>query len=114
MNLPSTLVTGSGTWNPLLWLAAFAVALIAGLVIRAFGRKDYRNTTKQTESFISGNDMPENGAEHIPASSMYWGFLESMKAYYQRVVPAHTGNVTDYLAWFVGVLALTLVIGILA
>jgi hypothetical protein len=112
MNMAWTMTTGSGTWNPLLWLLAFIVGLgIAGL-IRSRGRKDFRKGDG-LKPFISGNEEPENGAGHIPASNMYWGFLESMKAYYDRVVPLHNGVLTDYLAWFLGVMALMLVIGLM-
>jgi len=113
MNTAWTMSTGSGFWNPLLWLLAFAVALAIALLIRSRGRKDFREGTEQGLPFISGNDEPEDGGGHIPASNMYWGFLESMKAYYSRVIPLHTGSVTDYVAWFVGVMALTLVIGLM-
>ncbi len=114
MDTAWTMTTGSGTWNPLLWLLAFAVAGIVSLFIRSKGRKDYKVDSEQDMPFISGNDEPADGGGHIPASNMYWGFLESMKGYYKRVVPLHTGGVTDYLTWFVGVLALTLVIGLMA
>ena len=111
MILAWTLTTGSGTWNPLLWLLAFLVALAAAWLIRALGRKDYREGV-QAEPFISGNEEPENGGGHIPASNLYWGFTEAMKAYYQRLVPLHTGVPTDYVAWLLGVMALMLIIGL--
>lgn len=113
MNLAQTLTTGSGTWNPLLWLLAFVVALgIAGL-IRTRGRKDFR-PGDGLKPFISGNDEPADGAGHIPASNLYWGFTEAMKAYYQRLVPLHTGVPTDYVAWLLGVMALMFVIALAA
>ena len=109
MNLSWTLTTGSGAWNPLLWLLAFIVALGIAVAIRAFGRKDFR-AGAQAKPFISGNEEPADGGGHIPASNMYWGFLEAMKSYYQRLVPLHTGVPTDYVAWLLGVMALMLVI----
>ena len=36
-----------------------------------------------------------------------------MKAYYQRLVPLHTGVPTDYVAWLLGVMALMLVIALI-
>lgn len=114
MDITWTMTTGSGSWNPALWLLAFAAALIVSLFIRSRGRKDYKIDSDQDMPFISGNDEPENGGGHIPASNMYWGFLESMQTYYKRIVPLHTGAVTDYLAWLAGVMALTLVIGLMA
>ncbi len=113
MNMAWTMSTGSGTWNPVLWLLGFGVALGIAWFIRSFGRKDFREGTGQSLPFISGNDEPEDGGGHIPASNMYWGFLESMKSYYKRIVPLHSGIVTDYIAWFLGVMALMLVIGLM-
>ncbi len=113
MTLSWTMTTGSGTWNPLLWLLAFGIALGIAWLIRSMGRKDFRPGV-QTQPFISGNDEPEHGGGHIPSSNLYWGFLESMTAYYRRVVPLHNGVLTDYLAWFLGVMALMLVIGLVS
>ena len=89
MNIPWTLYTGSGAWNPLLWLIAFAVACGVAWYIRSFGRKDFREGL-QAEPFISGNEEPEDGGGHIPASNLYWGFLESLKGYYNRII---SGNI---------------------
>lgn len=105
-----TLQTGFGTWNPLIWLAAMAVAVVIALVVRAMGRKDFREGSGQTKSFLSGNDEGPSGS-HIPASNLYWGFLESLKSYYQKLVPLHTGVALDYLLWFLGVLAIMLIVG---
>ena len=113
MDILWTLRTGSGAWNPLLWLVAFAVACGAAWLIRSFGRKDFREGV-QAEPFISGNKEPEDGGGHIPASNLYWGFLESLKGYYGRIVPLHTGILTDYVAWLLGVMALMLVIALIA
>jgi hypothetical protein len=112
MNLAWTLHTGFGAWNPAIWLAAFAVAVVVTLLIRAWGRKDYRKGTNQTKPFISGNEEPSHSGGHIPASNLYWGFLESLKAYYERLVPLHTGVPTDYLIWLLGVMAVVMVIGL--
>ena len=113
MSMAWTLTTGSGTWNPLLWLLAFVVALGIAWLIRTRGRKDFR-PGDGLKPFISGNEEPENGGGHIPASNLYWGFTEAMKAYYQRLVPLHTGVPTDYVAWLLGVMALMLVIGLVS
>lgn len=111
MDIPLTLQSGSGFWNPVLWLIAFLVALGAAWLIRSFGRKDYREGV-QSQSFISGNEEPADGAGHLPASNLYWGFLESMKAYYEKLVPLHTGIPSDYVAWLLGVMAVMLVIAL--
>lgn len=111
MDLAQTLTTGSGTWNPLLWLLAFAVALGIAWLVRTRGRKDFR-PGDGLKPFISGNEEPENGGSHIPASNLYWGFTEAMKAYYDRIVPFHTGVPTDYVAWLLGVMAVMFVVAL--
>ena len=111
MDLFQTQQTGAGAWNPLLWLAALAVGLVVALAIRSRGRKDFREGAGR-KPFISGNEETARGGSHIPASNMYWGFLESLKGYYARLVPAHTGVPTDYVAWLLGILALMLIIGL--
>ena len=113
MDLAQTLATGSGTWNPLLWLLAFAVALGIAWLVRTRGRKDFR-PGDGLKPFISGNEEPEHGGGHIPASNLYWGFTEAMKAYYQKLVPLHTGVSTDYVAWLLGVMAIMLIIGLVS
>ncbi len=112
MTLAWTLLTGYGAWNPLIWLAALLIAAGIAVAVRSMGRKDFHEGTGQTKPFISGNEEPENGGGHIPASNMYWGFLESLKGYYQWLVPLHTGVPSDYVAWFLGVVALMLIIGL--
>lgn len=109
-----TLQTGFGAWNPAAWLVAFLVALGIALRLRARGRKDYRRGTGQDLPFISGNQEPDNEQLHIRAGHVYWGFLESMRRYYDRLLPLHTGDATDYLLWMLGMLALVLIVGWLA
>ena len=113
MDFFQTLQTGAGAWNPLLWLVALAVGLGVALAIRSRGRKDFR-PGDGLKPFISGNDEPADGGGHIPASNLYWGFTEAMKAYYQRLVPLHTGVPTDYVAWLLGVMAIMFVIGLVS
>ena len=113
MDVTQTMTTGFGAWNPLLWLLAFLIALAVAILIRSRGRKDFREGAGR-KPFISGNEEPENGGGHVPASNLYWGFTEAMKAYYQRLVPLHTGVPTDYVAWLLGVMALMLIIGLVS
>ncbi len=111
MDISWTLQTGSGSWNPVLWLLAFAVAFGAAWLIRSLGRADNRKGDA-LKPFISGNEEPADGGGHIPASNLYWGFTEAMKAYYEKLVPLHTGIPSDYVAWLLGVMALMLVIAL--
>jgi len=51
---------------------------------------------------------------HIKASNLYWGFTTAMKSLYAGLRKMHTGNTSDYLLWFVIVLAvLFLIIGVI-
>ncbi len=109
-----TLETGAGAWNAPAWLIAFLVAALLAVWFRRRGRADYRPGTGQAKPFISGNDEPPAGRGHIPASNMYWGFLESLRGYYRRLAPLHSGEPVDYVLWFVGVAALMFIVGWLA
>ena len=111
MDLFQTLQTGAGAWNPLLWLVALAVGLGVALAIRSRGRKDCREGVGR-KPFISGNEEPESGGGHVPASNLYWGFLESLKGYYARLVPLHPGVPADYVAWLLAVMAFMLVVAL--
>ncbi len=109
MNIHWTLQTGHGSWNPILWLLAFIVAMGLAWLIRARGRRDNR-AGDALKPFISGNEEPADGAGHIPASNLYWGFTDSLKAYYQKITPLHSGRVTDYLTWMLGVTAVMMIV----
>ncbi len=112
MEATSVLNTGFGFWQPLLWLAAFVLVLLIALLIRSMGSRQYQQGTDQTKPFLSGCDEPDPAAVHVRASNLYWGFTETLKGYYEKVVAWHTGNVVDYLLWFFGVLVITLIIGL--
>ena len=111
MDFFQTLQTGAGAWNPLLWLLALVVALGVALAIRSRGRKEFREGDGR-KPFISGNEEPAAAGGHVPASNLYWGFLESLKGYYARLVPLHTGVPTDYVAWLLAVMAFMLVVAL--
>ena len=40
-----TFQTGSGFWNPLVWLVVILVAFLIVLIVRGFGRKDFKDKT---------------------------------------------------------------------
>lgn len=105
-----TLSTGYGSWNPLFWVFAFAIALIIGWVIWRRGESSYKKDTEQVKPYLSGNPEPEKGDVHIRAGNMYWGFTEALKGYYDILIPLHTGILTDYMLWFLGVMAVMLII----
>ncbi|MGD9675333.1 MAG: hydrogenase [Candidatus Bipolaricaulia bacterium] len=103
----SGISSGFGTWNPIAWgLLVLGIAVLA-FVLRATGRRDYKKGTDQARVFLSGNEEPENrGALHVRGSHLYWGMVDGLGAYYRRVQGLHTGVINDYVAWFVGALAL--------
>ncbi len=108
----ATLSTGYGTWSPLIWLLLFALLIAVAYAIRAFGERGFKEGTGRDEPFMSGNDVPDD--LHIRGSNLYWGYLEALKGYYEKLVPLHTGVLSDYVLWLFGVLALVLVIGWMA
>lgn len=105
-----TLVTGSGAWNAALWLVALVVAWLVAWFLRSFGRGDFVDSGDKAKPFLSGNEEPAKEAVHIRASNLYWGFTEALEGYYKRLVPLHTGVVTDYALWLLGVCALLLML----
>jgi hypothetical protein len=114
MDIMSTLSSGAGFWHPIVWVTAFVVVFIIALIIRSFGTKKYKIDTEQTKPFISGNDESDPNEIHIRASNLYWGYLETLKGYYEKMIGLHTGNVVDYLIWLFGVMALLILIGLMS
>jgi hypothetical protein len=104
------LETGYGFWSPIVWVIAIAVVSLVAYIIWSLGEKEYRKDTEQTRPFISGNPEPAKGMVHIRAGNLYWGFTEALKGYYDWLVPAHTGIVNDYVLWFLGIMAVIMLI----
>jgi hypothetical protein len=100
------MVTGSGSWSPLVFLLAMAAVSLAVLLIRHLGEKGYRKEREKALPFFSGDvSMAENRITEI-----YWGFSESLGRYYRWMKRAHNGIVNDYVYWFV--LALVVIISV--
>ncbi|KQC08664.1 MAG: hydrogenase [Methanolinea sp. SDB] len=110
MDLIASLYTGSGYWNPLVWLIAIVVVVVIIYLIWSRGESGYKKGTLQTTPFISGNPEPEKSGVHIPGGNLYWGYTEALKGYYSRLVPLHTGSLNDYLLWYLGVTAIIMVL----
>jgi len=103
--------TGFGAWNPIAWTLLFLGVLIIGFFIRSLGRKDYKRGTDQTQSFLSGNPEPESAeALHVSGRNLYWGMVHGLAGYYKRIRKAHTGVLSDYVAWFIGALGLVFIV----
>jgi len=105
------ITSGFGTWNPIAWTLLFIGILIVAFFVRSFGRKDYKRNTGQTKAFLSGNEEPDAPAGlHVSGDNLYWGMVHGLSAYYKRVRKWHSGDLSDYVAWFIGGLALIFVI----
>jgi len=108
------ITSGYGAWNPIAWTLLFLGVLAVGFLVRASGRKGCKRGTGQTKVFLSGNEEPEEaGSLHVRGGHLYWGMVEGLSGYFRRVCAAHTGVLSDYAAWFVGVLGLVFVILVL-
>ena len=101
-----TIETGSGFWTPIVWVIAIVVAFLVMYILRMFGNKTYKKDTEQVKSFLSGNPEYSKEHMHIKASNLYWGFTQSMDGFYKILRKIHTGNASDYVLWFVIVLAI--------
>ncbi len=98
--------TGYGFWSPLFWVLAAVVTLLVVAILRGFGKREYKKNTSQTQAFLSGNVEYEKEQMHVGGSNVYWGFLESLKGLYNILNKFHSGIVSDYLLWFVVILAI--------
>jgi len=88
------LKTAAGYWAPLVWLAAFLIALAIALIIRSRGNSRFKQGKEQATPFFSGNKPPE---ENISGSNFYWGFFSATGKYYGWLRKLHTGIVNDYV-----------------
>lgn len=109
-SLLETFQTGSGFWNPIIWVVAILVAFLIAVILRGFGNKEYKKNTGQTQAFLSGNPEYEKEQMHIKSSNIYWGFTESLKWVFDSLKKMHTGNVSDYALWFVIVMAILFIV----
>jgi uncharacterized ion transporter superfamily protein YfcC len=105
-----TLKTGSGFWNPLVWIIIIAMAFLLIYVLRSLGKKEYKEKTEQTQSFLSGNPEYEKEQMHIKGSNVYWGFIEAMKWVFNVLRKMHTGNASDYVLWFIIVMGFLFIV----
>lgn len=105
-SLLNTFETGSGFWNPIVWLVVFLVIFLIVLILRGFGNKSYKKDTEQTKPFLSGNPEYEKEKMHIKGSNVYWGFTESLKWIFNILDKMHTGNVSDYVLWFIIIISI--------
>ena len=108
------LETGSGFWNPLVWGLTIIIAILLIYILRGFGKKDYKTGTEQTKAFLSGNPEFSKDEMHVKGKNLYWGFTQALRSVYNVLEKMHTGNVSDYILWFVIILgALFIIIGVI-
>lgn len=103
-----TLDTGTGYWHPLVWITSFVIIFLLVFIFRGFGNKKYKKGTGQTQAFLSGNVEYDKQFMHVQSSNLYWGWTESLKWVLDALKKMHTGNVSDYVLWFVVVMGLLL------
>lgn len=106
----NTLNTESGFWNPIVWGTIIVIAFIIGYTIRSFGKIGYKKGTEQTKPFLSGNIEEDKEKSHIKASNLYWGFTEALKGIYISLAKMHTGNINDYVLWFVVIMGIFFIV----
>ena len=109
----SPVITGSGFWRPLVWILVAIIAFLVAYVLRSFGTTGYKRNTEQAKVFLSGNKEYSEEQMHVKASNLYWGFTTSMDWFYKLLKKLHTGNASDYVLWFVIVLAIFFILGVI-
>ena len=97
------LITGAGYWSPLLWLAFLILFTLIGYLIYSRGNPGYKKDTEQVKPYLSGNIEPSKEKIQVKASDIYWGFIEALKGYYNVLQAIHTGDLREYILWYLGV-----------
>ncbi|MGC9434823.1 MAG: hydrogenase [Methanomicrobiales archaeon] len=110
MSWSTTLSTGAGFWDPVIWVIAALVTICIAWLIWRTGERTCERGADAEGPFISGNADPGPSAVHVPGGNLYWGFSTALSGMYHRLIPLHTGLLSDYLLWFLGVTAVILVI----
>jgi Na+/H+ antiporter NhaC len=106
----SVLELGYVPWSPIVWIIAIAVVTALAYLFRSQGQKKYKKDTAQTSIFLCGEEVPDAERRHIRAHNIYWGFFETLKGYYDRIIKPHTGIINDYIFLFIVVVAITALI----
>ncbi|MDD1707950.1 MAG: hydrogenase [Methanoregulaceae archaeon] len=101
--------SGFGVWDPLVWLLAIIIALIIAYVIWSRGNSSYKKGSEQGRPYLSGNPEPAKGEVHVRAGNLYWGFIEGIRGYYDRVIPVHSGNLNEYILWYLAVMVIVMI-----
>ncbi len=108
-----TFTTPSGLWNPMVWLFVFLILLLLSYFLWSRGERSYKKGTMQTDPFLSGYGPESKEALHVKAGNIYWGFITALRGYYRFLRKIHTGIINDYVGWYVGILAIMLLLYLL-
>ena len=100
--------TGSGSWNALAFIVLIAVIGAIVYIIRNKGEKGFTPARYRATPFFSGNAVPAK--LHIRGTNSYWGIKKAFEPYYDRILAMHTGDVNDYIFWFVAGIALAFIV----
>ena len=103
-------VSGYEFWNPIIWLIAFAVVMVIVYFFRRRGEGKYKKGEDQAQIFLCGEEVTGAEQRQVRGGNAYWGFLETLKEYYDGIVRPHTGIVNDYVVWFIAVVAISAII----
>ena len=104
------LLTGSGYWNPIVWLIAFVILDVIVYLLWRMGKKNYTPEGEGGMPFLSGNPEISKESSHVKADNIYWGLKEALHPYYDKMKIMHNGRVNDYILWFIGVTALLFIL----
>jgi len=102
--------SGFAFWNPIIWVIAFIVVMAVTYYFRSRGQKTYKKNTEQTQIFLCGEEVPEPEQRHVGTDNVYWGFFEALEGYYENIIKPHTGIVSDYIIWFMVIIAISAII----
>jgi len=106
-----TLKTDFGFWNALVLALVLEITIfLVYILLYRRGNRKFQRRTLQTLPFMSGNYITDPEEVHLGPNHLYWGFMEVFKGYFDRLEEAHTGDLNDYLHWFVVALAVIFVI----
>jgi len=114
MIFTTTIQTGAGYWNPIIWLFSFGlISILIYIIFTLIAEKSYKKDTEQTLPFLSGNIEEREEKLHVKASNLYWGFKTSLEDYYKFISKLRLGSdaiINDYFTWFIFTLAVIFLI----
>jgi multicomponent Na+:H+ antiporter subunit D len=101
-SLSLTLFTGQGSWNTVVFLGAVLITVVIALVMYSRGQKGTVPKGEGKKPYLWGNPTEIDGKPIvIPASNVYWGFIEALKPYYKPMEKIHSGLINEYVFWLV-------------